>query len=690
MRQSQIGEAGGPARLVLLLTVFALVASACSPLFGDDEDASGDDGTSGTEVAGDDADADTTDAPDPAEQVVIDARFVDGPCVFDAPLDTSPRCGTVSVPVDWATGEGSIDIAVAVFTSPVENPAPDPVVYLEGGPGGHALETARFVNGDLIQPLLERGDLILLDQRGAGLSEPDMNCDEITTLQRELEDTPGQSNELVTEAFHVALGQCRARLEADGINLDAFHTVNNAHDIEAVRVALGYEQWNLLGISYGTKLALEVMRQHPDGVRTAVIDSVFPQAVDSVRDNPQTFLDSFDAVVAACAAEPACAAEGDLGQRLIDVVQTYEANPVQVEVQDFLSEAFDPTDDVYVEGDTIVGILTQALYSPYWFIDLPELVAELEAGETDAVSSYLSQQRTNEPFFTDGMFYAIECNEEIVFADRDEVAAAMPADPFGLDETFDFASNNGSSAFGTCEAFGAGTPPPGSNDAVVSDIPTLVMAGRFDPVTPVSWAEQAAETLENSFLVVAPFDSHGVSPGPCGMDVVRAFLDDPGAEPDASCFDAGSVTFLGAPPAVDLEEFAYDTGFGAELIGLRPSGWEQGDLLGDFYRQESLLDSTLFFQLAGNENLAPLIDDYLAGVIGITLDDGTRVPGPGGRAWNYRQGTDGALAAEVYDTTIEGFPVYVLLVTAEPEVEQQIEDLLLPALAAIDVQPAAG
>ncbi len=686
MRQSQSGAAGPSGRLLLLLAAFALVAAACVPFPGDDDEASDADGPAVSEGAGEDAtdDAGTTEGDDGAESVVVDARFVDGPCGFTAPLDTSPRCGTVSVPVDWVSGEGAIDIAVAVFTSPVDNPAPDPVVYLEGGPGGHALETARFVNGDLIQPLLERGDLIILDQRGAGLSEPEMGCTEVTVLQRELEDDPTRSDDEVTELFHDSLRECRARLEADGIDLDAFHTVNNAHDIEAVRVALGYDEWNLLGISYGTKLALEVMRQHPDGVRTAIIDSVFPQAVDSVRDNPATFLESFDAVVAACAAEPACAAEGDLGERLIDVVQEYEADPVQVEVQDFLNGT---SDDVFVEGDALVGILTQALYSPYWFTDLPELVAELEDGDTDAVSSYLSQQRTNEPFFTDGMFYAVECNEEIVFADPTEVAAAMPADPFGLDETFDFASNNGSSAFGTCEAFGTGTPPPGANDAVVSDIPTLVMAGRFDPVTPVSWAEEAAETLENSFLVVAPFDSHGVSPGPCGMGIVRAFLDDPAAEPDASCFDDAAVTFLGAPPAVDLEEFSYDTGFGAELSGVRPAGWEQGDLLGDFYRQESLLDSTLFFQLAGNDNLAPLVDNYLAGVIGISLDEATRVPGPGGRAWNYRQGTADGLAAEVYDTTINGFPVYVLLVTAEPEVEQQIEDLLLPVLGAIDVQP---
>lgn len=391
-----------------LLAVIAVVASACVIPRGGGEDSAPDDpaDNGADEALGAEAGDPEPSEGEPGESgsgadIVVDARFTEGPCRFQAPADTSPRCGTVSVPVDWKTGEGAIDIAVAVYASTVTDPAADPVVYLEGGPGGHALETTRFVNGDLLQPLLDRGDVIFLDQRGAGLSEPELGCTEVTELGRELEDTPGLDVDEVNERFHDSLRACRTRLEADGIDLDAFNTVNNAHDVEAVRVALGYDQWNLLGISYGTKLALEIMRQHPDGVRTAVIDSVFPQAVDSVRDNPITFLASLDAVVAACAAEPACAAEGDLRQRLIDVVQRYEEDPVQVEIQDFLNGT---SDDVFVEGDTLIGIVTQALYSPYWFTDLPELVSELEAGETAAVASYLSQQRTNEPFFTDGMF----------------------------------------------------------------------------------------------------------------------------------------------------------------------------------------------------------------------------------------------------------------------------------------------
>ncbi len=675
-----------PRRWWVPLVACLLVASACAlPGTGgsdgavDDGPDTADDATTGSLGSGT-ADGGGSDA----GPLIVDASFSElDDCPFVPPADTSPRCGTVSVPVDWATGEGAIDLMVAVFPSVVDDPAPDPVVYLEGGPGGHALETARFVGADLIEPLLERGDVIVFDQRGAGLSEPELNCDEITELSRELEDAPGLSDDEVDERFFASLRDCRDRLDGTGVDLAAFNSLNNARDVEAIRVALGYEQWNLLGISYGTRLALEVMRQHPDGVRSVVIDSVFPPQVDSTAENPGTFLASFDAVVEACAAESACAAQGPLDQRLIDVVRRYEDEPVQVEVTDFLAGT---TDEVFVEGETLVGVLQQALYSPFWFTDLPELVTDLENGEVDSIEAFLSQQRTNEPFFTDGMFYAIECNEEIAFADPDIVRAALPPDPFGLQDGYDYASNNGLNAFGTCEAFGSAEPPPAANEAVVSDLPTLVMAGRFDPVTPVSWAERAAETLSNSHLVVAPHDSHGVSPGPCGMSIVRAFLDDPGGEPDGSCYEDETFSFLGAPPPTELEPFSYESQ-GGILSGLRPSGWEQGDLDGDFYRQESLLDGTLLFQLIGVPGLEPLIENYVTTTVGIELNDGVRVPGPAGRSWNNRRGQGGGVAAELYQTTDNGFDLYVLLVTGEAELQDQIDNVLVPVLESLEVEP---
>ena len=354
-----------------------------------------------------------------APRLLETVRFSSGPCQFDMPTDLEARCGTVTVPADWATGDGSIELPIAIFLSTAANPAPDPVIYLEGGPGSHTLETLIYSAEDIIEPLVDRGDVIFFDQRGAGLSSPQLVCDEVEETTRRLEDDPSISDAQAESESHDALARCRQRLLDTGVDLTDYNSINNAHDVEAIRRALDYDQWNLYGISYGTKLGLEVLRQHPEAVRTAVLDSVYPPQVDSVRDNPKTFVDSYEAVVAACAREAACAAQGDLALRINQVVAGLDAEPIQVEVQDWIGGI---TDEVFVTGETVVGVVVGALYSPYRFTDIPEMISELEVGRTDALETYLSQDRSTERFFSDGMFYAIACHEEISFADEDEVA----------------------------------------------------------------------------------------------------------------------------------------------------------------------------------------------------------------------------------------------------------------------------
>ncbi len=646
-----------------------------------------DDGETGSEAT---AMADADEIGDGPAVVDIDAEFVEGPCEFTPPPGTSPRCGTVTVPEDWATASGEITLSVAVFPSTAESPTVDPVVFLDGGPGSNALEAALFRAADLIEPLRADRDLVMFDQRGAGLSDPELACPELTDLTRELEDTPDLDPDEAEDRFSTALSSCSNRLADEGNDLDAYTTVNNAHDTEAIRIALGYERWNLVGISYGTRLGLEVMRQHPGGVRAVVLDSVFPPQVDSVAENPATFLASLDAVVAACADEPECAAAGRLDQRLIDIVQSYEADPLQVEVRNLLTGE---TDEVFVDGQAIVGIVTQALYSPEAFGDLPELVAELEQGETAAASAFLTLNRTNEEVFTAGMFYAVVCNDEIPFADPDEVAASLPEDPFGLDDRFDLGSNTGTSAFTTCAAFDPvgpgdeGAPPALANEPVSSDIPTLVMAGRFDPVTPVAWSEAAAETLTNSHVVIDPFNSHGVSTGTCGMRIVNAFLDAPDVAPDTSCLDDGSVSFL-APigAAITLEPLTITAaGSGRELDTVRPGSWADGGL-GDASRGASILDPTALIQLADNPAVELGVELFLDQQYGLTLGPSVDAEPFGGRAWTRRSGQAGTTAVEWYETEIDGVAVAILLVSTVTELETNVETVLRPALEQIDVR----
>lgn len=622
------------------------------------------------------------EAPDPIEYT---PAFTDGPCPPNFPGQFASRCGTVEVPSDWSTGEGTVTIAIAVFDSTASDPAPDPVAYLEGGPGGHALETLVFSADTLLAPLLERGDVVVFDQRGAGLSTPRLACPEVNEVTREVEDEPIVDSAAAERRQLDALGACRDRLASSGIDLSDFNSFNNAHDTDAVRRALGYDRWNLFGVSYGTKLALESLRQHPEGIRAVVLDSVYPPQVDSVAENPFTFIASYERVADACEAEPACAAQGNLMDRLGDLATDLQAGPVQVEVTDYVSGQ---RDDVYLTGDALVDIVTQALYSPTWFTDLPELATDLEAGRTAVAAQFLSQQRTLERYVSEGMFYAFTCQEEVSFADPASVVD--PPDPFGLNDTFDLASNTGSNAFESCAVFDSGRVAAEADEAVVSDVPSLLLAGAFDPVTPVSWAERAAEGLSQSHLIVAPHASHGVFGTACGMSVIVAFLDDPTEAPDAACLEAEELRFVGSVAETpELEEASYVVEpWGTRITTLRPESWIVGSLGGDQYRQQSFLDQTQLFQLAGDSSLGLSLDVFVGQQWSIELSpaplDGFEVIGEG---WTRRTGAADEVAVEWFESEVSpGTTAYVILVSSPSEQEALVEQVLIPALRAITVE----
>ena len=161
-------------------------------------------------------------------------------------------CGYLFVPETRDDSSSpSIQLAYAVLYAPTESPQPDPVIYLAGGPGGSAVKE---LDGWLDAPYLQDRDLVLLDQRGTGYSLPTLNCPEME------------------QAVQDATQACRDRLVEEGVDLQAYSSVENAADVADLRVALGYDEWNLYGISYGTRLALTVMRDHPEGVRSVVLE----------------------------------------------------------------------------------------------------------------------------------------------------------------------------------------------------------------------------------------------------------------------------------------------------------------------------------------------------------------------------------------------------------------------------------
>jgi pimeloyl-ACP methyl ester carboxylesterase len=211
-------------------------------------------------------------------------------------------CGYLIVPENRGRAQSRpIRLMVAKYPARSAEKRPDPVVYLAGGPGDIApLEVNGFIAADFIRDR----DILVLSQRGTMFSEPALTCPSIDDFARAALDLRFYS-EATKRAHLAATDACHRKLIATGADLSAYNSTESAADVADLRKALGYTAWNIYGTSYGSYLAQTVMRDHPAGIRSVVLDSVLPPAY-SVPANWWNTRAGFDNLFQACAAEPTC------------------------------------------------------------------------------------------------------------------------------------------------------------------------------------------------------------------------------------------------------------------------------------------------------------------------------------------------------------------------------------------------
>lgn len=618
------------------------------------------------------------------------ATFEEADCAFEVPPEREVTCGYLQVPEarNDTRNENVVRLHVAIFASESANPVPDPLIYLEGGPGGDALEAVPFVFEERFAPFLADRDLIMFDQRGTGYSQPSLDCPEYKELSLDLLDQvlPPAEEE---RQFLEAMGACHERLVDEGIDLGAYDSAASAADLNDLRQALGYEAWNLLGISYGTRLALTTMRDYPQGLRSVVLDSTYPPEVNIVAETPANFDRAMDVFFAACAADEGCnEAYPDLHEVFLDLVDQVDAAPITVSVFHALQRQ---QYEARLAGDDLIGVLVQGLYSEEIIPLLPQFIYDTAAGEYDLLSALLSNLIVSDEFISIGVNFSVQCQEEVPFATAADAQAAAEAYP-ELESYFETSATSGETAFAVCALWNVPPAPALENEAVHSDVPTLILSGELDPITPPAWGALVDDDLTNSTFFTFPGLGHGVSvAGECPRSVVSNFLADPSSPPDAACIAALSgPAFVtpGSAAAVELAPFTIDL-FGAQLSGVAPKGWEAVST-GVFARQQTILDQTALLQQAGP---AAGIDqqqflDLLANQLGLDEDLApVATQQVGGRSW------------DLYATALQGYPVdiglaldegegliyVVMLFSHEPEHEALYEAVFLPALAAIDV-----
>lgn len=490
-------------------------------------------------------------------------------CDFEVPAGVDMECGTLEVPADREDPDGGeIELAFGIVKSDAPDLADDPVVYLSGGPGQSTLELVPQGFAQLYEPLATNRDLVLLDQRGTGLSEPSLACDEYTDVALESLGSDLPDEELEADALD-ALAECHERLADDGADFADYNSAASAADLEDLRVALDYDEWNLYGISYGARLAQQAMRDHPDGIRSVVLDSAYPADADLYAEMPGNAERAMEALFTTCADDPACAAAyPDLRRTFTDLVGKLNAAPAPITLVD--GATGERVEDE-LDGDALVGFLFDSLYSTELIGRLPEIITEAAAGEFGSIGLLLGAQTQSLDFQAIGQQLAVQCNEEVSFGSRDDVAAAAADHPL-VAGYFESGPSSGSGIFDVCETWDAGEADAEANEALTSDIPTLVLAGDLDPITPPRWGEQIAGDLSQAYFVQFPFTGHGSLPShDCAVDITADFLDQPGSEPATGCVaDIPSPTFTPEGVQVAMAPFESDE---LELAGLRPESW---------------------------------------------------------------------------------------------------------------------
>ncbi len=447
------------------------------------------------------------------------------------------ECGLIEVPENRETAASrSLElhyVRIAAQVDDDEAAREDPVIYLTGGPG---VAVGGYVERLKDHPILERRDLYILEQRGIGSSG------EFCTFsgQRNRADRVKHEFEESLRAGLEDARDCARNAKAQGIDLSAYNTWENARDVRSLRLALGYEDWNVWGISYGSHLGQALMHVDPVGTRAVVLDAIVPNDLFGMGLISEWYQRDLDKLFEACEQQSGCARHyPELEQRFLAAIEDLAETPETVEL--------DP-DERYPEGKATVfhniigGLPFSLLYEQDQHPAIPAIMdgfSEVVADRDENFFRAIPQVDTSGGFESSaGMSLAVRCNDGYTARAAEmaeEQAAAHPV----ISQVFGTPAIARESAE-LCEDMGMAPRPRIQYQPIVSSLAALVVNGAWDPITPPPMARHILPGLFNARYVEFPHAGHGPTRSvECAGDFMNDFFDDPEAELDWDCVEDG-------------------------------------------------------------------------------------------------------------------------------------------------------
>lgn len=425
------------------------------------------------------------------------------------------HCTTFEVPENRQAPEGRrITLSIAWVAPEAGDATADPVFLLAGGPGQSAQDSYPSLSR-AFSDIVRYRNVILLDQRGTGGSNR-LACDSDADADP-LDDSP--------EAIAHHTRQCLDTLSRNA-DLRHYTTTDAVADLDAVRQVIGADQINLIGVSYGTRVAQQYMKTHPQQVRSVVLDGVVPNSLVLGKDHAKNLDEALASQFARCTELAACAdAIGDPQVLFRHLAQELREVPRPVRYRD-------ATTGVMSEGQfsypMLAALLRLYAYHPAVASTLPVLLHELAQGNTDAAMAQAQMLLSSlGDSMAHGMGLSVSCSE-----DADE----LRPDPSDIGSVMgdDFVHQ----IKAQCALWPRGQRPVDFREPVRGDTPVLLLSGEFDPVTPPRYGDEVAAALSNARHLVLKGQGHNVIGVGCAPKLVARFLEsaDPSA-PDAQCLE---------------------------------------------------------------------------------------------------------------------------------------------------------
>jgi pimeloyl-ACP methyl ester carboxylesterase len=483
-----------------------------------------------------------------AEPAAIDwpvAEPVDVICPFDFDYESGAMsCGFISVPENRSDADSRmirlLYVKIASTAENAEDVRADPVIYLTGGPG---VVVEGYADRLREHDILAQRDLYILEQRGIANSGD--FCPHYSATHRGLAwaETPAQ--QAINDAERMRA--CFQAAAAAGVDLTGYNTLENARDVRALRQALGFEDWNVWGISYGSHLGQMVLNEDADGTRAMVIDAIVPNDLSDLMRIGRWVTRLTDNVFETCADDPIC---DGLRPRFDAALEKMIANPVVIEVDD--PERL-PDGQVRIGGEILIFAPFMMMYEQDMHPAIPAVMDAIVTGiENDDMSMF--ELFANSDFggggSAQGMSSAIRCNDGYHAASAEVSPSDIAENPFlaGIG----FSAESAAYTAQVCVDEGLMPRRDTADYALVqSDLPILVVNGAWDPVTPPPLAQIIMGGFSNGRYIEVPFAGHGPtrSMPECAGPVLNAFFDDPDPQAlDATCLEAG----VGEPDYVSL------------------------------------------------------------------------------------------------------------------------------------------